>query len=227
MLSDFFSLFFPSTCVSCGELLTKGEEELCTRCNFILPKTNFHTFKDNPVEKIFIGRVPIEFASSCYLFQKGNHVQELIHQIKYKNRKEAAFTIGKQYAHDLKGLTILANVDYIIPVPLSKQREKERGFNQSEWFANGLAEILKIPIESQAIVRTNFSETQTRKSRMERVSNIDNQFEVLHQELIAGKNILLVDDVITTGNTLDAVANKLLGASAKKISILTMAYTAL
>ena len=224
-LKDLLSLIFPETCAICGEGLHKNEANICTICLFKLPKTNFHQQSDNIVSKLFWGRVEIHSAASFLHFQKGGGVQKLVHSLKYKGQKEVGITIGKQYGYDLKKSTLFTGIDLIVSIPLHKTRLRSRGYNQSEYFAKGLSEVLQVPENSTALKRNISAETQTRKSRFNRWKNVATAFEVGETAIINGKHILVVDDVVTTGATLEAATIALLKAGAAKVSIATIAYT--
>jgi len=224
ILSDFLSLFYPRICMACGNTLFKNEEVLCTFCLFHLPKTNFHLEKDNPVSMTFWGRVPVYSAAACYYFRKGGKVQHLLHQLKYNGQKEIGVYIGKRYGHDLKQSEFFKTVDCVLPVPLYWKKERQRGYNQSEMFASGLAEAMNIELNTNTLLRIKASETQTRKSRFGRWENVKEIFEVKNAEHLAGKHLLLVDDVITTGATLEASIHALLTIPEVKISIAAIAF---
>lgn len=224
MIKDFFSLIFPQVCVSCGKALYKNEKSICMFCIYHLPKTNFHTDKVNPIAKIFWGRVPVVAASAYYSFAKGGNVQHLIHQLKYKGQKEVGVTIGKLYGQELKLIEEFRLADIIIPVPLHKKKQRKRGYNQSEYFAEGLSQGMNIKTDFKSLYRALASETQTRKSRFNRWKNVESVFQLRDKISLSGKHILLVDDVITTGATLEACAHTLLQIPDVTISIVTMAY---
>jgi ComF family protein len=225
MLNDFLSLIFPKVCAACGKSLFKKEESICTYCFYHLPKTNFHLYEDNPVIKLFWGRANIFSASSLYSFSKGSKVQHLIHQLKYRGKKEIGVSLGKYYGRELKMSPLFSPVNMVIPVPLHPKKLKKRGYNQSETFAQGLAESMKAENGSEFLIRTHASETQTRKSRFARWENVEEIFKVVSPEKIQGKHILLVDDVVTTGSTLEACANKILEVPDTKVSVATIAST--
>ena len=225
MLNDFLSLIFPKVCAACGKSLFKSEESICTYCLYHLPKTNFHLYTDNPVVKLFWGRTNIYSASSLYSFSKGSKVQHLIHQLKYRGKKEIGQTIGKYYGKELKVAPMFSSADVVIPVPLHLQKLKKRGYNQSEMFAQGIAESMNAETSGEILIRTFASETQTKKSRFARWKNVEEVFKVILPEKIKGKHILLVDDVITTGATLEACANKILEVPGTKVSVATIATT--
>ncbi len=190
-----------------------------------MPKTNFHLLADNPIQKIFYGRAEVHYASSFLLFQKKGSVQKMLHALKYKSKPEVGVLLGKWYAQDLKKNNTFADCEVIIPVPLHKKRQRKRGYNQSEFIAKGLAEELKIPVLNNVLFKKHFTETQTFKSREERWQNTLNSFEIKNEELIKGKKILLVDDVITTGATTEACIFQLNKASEAPISVASIAYT--
>src|ERR1051326_888561 len=221
MLNDFLSLIFPKVCAACGKSLFKSEESICTYCLYHLPKTNFHLYTDNPVVKLFWGRTNIYSASSLYSFSKGSKVQHLIHLLKYRGKKEIGQTIGKYYGKELKVAPMFSSADVVIPVPLHLQKLKKRGYNQSEMFAQGIAESMNAETSGEILIRTFASETQTKKSRFARWKNVEEVFKVILPEKIKGKHILLVDDVITTGATLEACANKILEVPGTKVSVAT------
>lgn len=223
MLLDFFNLIFPRLCFACNEALLKGENFLCISCQINLPKTDFHKDKENRVAQSFWGRINIEIATSYYYFNKGGKVQNLIHHLKYKGDKEVGEYIGKQYGYDLREVEHFQSIDFIVPVPLHPKKEKKRGYNQSEWFAKGLSTTMGIPINTEILYRKENSETQTKKGRYDRWENVNEVFGVKQEAKIAGKNILLVDDVITTGATLEACAEVLLKQKTGVIKIATIA----
>jgi len=222
-LSDFFDLIYPKICLACENPLMKHEENLCTLCIFSLPKTNFHTLSDNPVSRLFWGKAEIEGAASYFHFEKGGHVQQLIHRFKYKGFKEIGIEIGKHYGTDLKTVEPFSKADVIIPVPLHKSKLKKRGYNQSEFFATGLSASMNIPTDFTSLYRTKATQTQTKKSRYERFENVEAIFKLKEDHPVSGKHVLLVDDVITTGSTLEACCHAITAAG-NKVSLVTMAY---
>ena len=224
-MNDFISLVYPRICTCCGNSLWKGEEVICTLCEYHLPKTWYHLEHDNPVSRIFWGRAPVESATSYLHFNKGNRVQHLIHHLKYKERKDVGVWLGSHYGAYLRSSPLFCSVEVIIPVPLHRKKQLTRGFNQSEQFGIGLAYSMKIPLEVQALYRARISETQTRKSRYKRWENVSGIFEVRNPEKLAGRHLLLIDDVITTGATLEACAHALSSIPDVRISIATIATT--
>ncbi len=222
--NDFVSLFFPVICVSCGKSLYKNENSICTYCLYHLPRTNFHLTNDNPVAKIFWGRINIQAASSFYAFNKGGKVQQLVHQLKYKGQQHVGIRLGNLYGYELRDNNDFNTVDLIVPVPLHAKKLRKRGYNQSLCFAEGLSESMRLPVDSTVLCRSAASETQTKKSRFTRWKNVEHIFYTQNELLLMHKHILLVDDVITTGATLEACAQALLKVEGVKVSIATIAY---
>ncbi|MES2762786.1 MAG: phosphoribosyltransferase family protein [Bacteroidota bacterium] len=189
-----------------------------------LPKTNFHKQQRNPVDALFYGRSPLLLASSFYLFTKKGSIQKILHSIKYKHNKDLAVLVGKWYAEDLREDPIIGKADYIIPVPLHSKKMKSRGYNQSEEFGKGLAEGLKTSLNTTVLKRKEFTETQTKKSKYERWENVEDVFELITPETFKNKQVVLVDDVITTGATIEACCQLLQQIEGIKISVLSIAY---
>lgn len=224
MVGSFFSLFFPNYCLGCGEPLTRGEELLCTFCLFHLPRTFFHQDPGNPAARVFWGRVRLEMASSFLFFHKGGNVQKLMHQLKYQGKKEIGHYLGALYGYELGDTLPFRDAAVIVPVPLHPRKRRKRGYNQSQCFAEGLAGALNIPVEGNCLFRRQDSGTQTRKSRFERWENVEDIFGIRDPEKLAGKHILLVDDVITTGATIEACATVLLALKGTRVSAVSIAF---
>jgi ComF family protein len=223
LINDFFSLLFPRICAACGNSLWKHEETICLSCDYHLPRTNFHLSIENPVSRLFWGRVDLESAAAYLYFNKGNKVQRLIHQLKYKGRRDIGICLGRQYGYYLLNAPDFKDVEVIVPLPLHWKRLMQRGYNQSEQFANGLGETMNIPVLPNVISRMKETETQTKKSRFRRWQNVAEVFEVVDAGSLKMKHILLVDDVITTGATLEACIRALSSIYGIRISIVTIA----
>lgn len=224
-LSDFISLIFPRICAGCGNSLWKKEEVLCHSCEYHLPRTNFHFQHENPVTRMFWGRVHLETAAAFLYFNKGNKVQRMIHQLKYKGKKEIGLFLGNRYGQDLKYAPRFNAADAIIPVPLHRNKYMQRGYNQSEQFALGLSVSMNIPVHRHLLERTRANETQTRKSRFSRFQNVNDIFSVKNPYDWSGKHLILVDDVVTTGATLEACIMALESIPDVKISVACIATT--
>jgi ComF family protein len=222
-IEDVYRLFYPKTCGACEQHLVKGEEHLCLICSNNLPQTKFETLQYNPAEQIFDGRADIEFVTAFLYFAKGELTQKILHNIKYNQKKQLAVFLGKRMGEMLSGVHKRLTFDAVMPVPLHPKKLKMRGYNQSLLIAEGIAEVLSLPIYSNVLLRAQHTDTQTRKNRMERWENISNAFEMKHSEKIKDKHILLIDDVLTTGATLEACAHTIKSKENTKISIATLA----
>ena len=216
-------LLFPRLCVTCGDKLIEQEQWICLHCLHHIPRTNFHLQPENRVAQLFYGRVKIEFATSFFYFSKGSIYQSLLHNLKYKGMKELGEEIGKYFGIDLLQSADFSSVDLICPVPLHPMKEKKRGYNQSWWIASGIATQMQKPLSADNLKRVTATETQTRKTRFERWQNVEGIFELNDPEAFTGKHILLVDDVITTGSTLEACAQAILSKTDARVSIATLA----
>jgi ComF family protein len=223
IFSDFISLLFPRYCFSCKEQLYAGEECICLICKHSLPKTNYHSEAQNPVMIKLYGKAPIAFASSYLRFVKSGKTQRLLHQLKYHNQPEIGKVLGNWYGKDLDDTIQKHKIELIVPVPLHKKKLKRRGYNQSDGFAIGISEALNVEVNCTALKRVKESETQTKKSKLERWENVEDVFLVQNVDVIINKHIMVVDDVITTGSTLASCAIELLSKGAASVSIVTIA----
>lgn len=216
-------LFFPHLCTGCGSDALQKDHQLCLDCIGRLPETGFEQINGNPVEKAFYGRLPVHSATAFLYFSKHALVQHLLHQLKYRSNPGIGEYLGSLMGARLKHTERFAAVDALVPVPLNASRQKKRGYNQAEAICNGLSGAMDIPVITNALVRKKPSETQTRKNRIERWENMKEIFFLEQPEQLEGKNVLLVDDVITTGATLEACGRELLPVS--NINIACLAYT--
>jgi ComF family protein len=223
MLQTLINLFFPPVCSGCHSFLISNEKVICTLCRHNLPLTNHHLNPENEAFKKFYGRIPVEFTSSLLYFHKKGIVQELIHNLKYKGQEEIGTVLGEWYADDLKHSEILQTVDEIIPVPLHKRKLRERGYNQVTNFGLSLSNNLNILYNPNILVRNVYSKTQSKKNLLNRSEGIEAIFDVVFTEKDHNKHFLLIDDVLTTGSTLEACSHALLKIPGTKISVVCMA----
>ncbi len=223
--SPLVHLFYPHNCIGCGSDVIGTENFLCLRCIHDLPITNFAIHANNALEKKFWGRTPVTSAMSELYFSKDSIVQNMIHEFKYRGNKKAGHYFGNMIGRSLLNCNRF-DVDLIIPLPLFIRKEKLRGFNQAEILCDGIAEIINKPVISKNVIRKVFTESQTRKHRTERWQNVEGIFYINDPNPLEGKHILLVDDVITTGATLEACGAEILNVPGTKISVATLAMAA-
>jgi ComF family protein len=223
VIKNLLNLLFPKVCFGCNDLLSDNEDYLCTKCRHDLPVTNFHFNEDKTVEKIFYGRVNIEHATALLHFEKKSIVQHLIHNLKYKGYEDIGLFLGKWLGHELALVEAYRSIDLVIPVPLHKKKLRQRGYNQVAKFGLEIASALNAKYMDKVLVKITNTETQVFKKRMARWISDNEVFAIENPELIAGKHILLVDDIITTGATMEACAHVLNKAKNVKISVASMA----
>ena len=224
-LKDFFHLFYPKLCANCENNLTENETVICTFCRHDLPLTNFIDYKKNKVHETFYGRVSIEKAYSLLFFRKKGITKKLIHELKYKGNEDIGIFFGNWLGEVLKENKQFSDVDFIVPVPLHLKKMKTRGYNQVTKFGQSLSKHLKISFIENILIRTATSKTQTFKARFERFNNLNTKFLLKDASIFTNKHVLLIDDVITTGATLEACIKELQKTKGIKVSILTIAYT--
>lgn len=224
--NDAIALLFPELCVCCERALVSQEKHLCTPCLYHLPVTGFHHDADNLAMRQLAGRIPLNALASYLYFSAGSSVQRIVHRIKYQKGFVLADYLGFLYGLELGKSAAFRSCDLIVPVPLHKKRLRWRGYNQSEWFARGLGRALSVEVISDSLVRTVHTRSQTKSNtRWERFENMEGIFQVVHPARLEGKHILLVDDVLTTGATLEACCIPLLQISGVRLSIATIAVT--
>jgi ComF family protein len=224
ILPPLVHLFYPHVCTGCGSDLVEEDNLLCLKCVTDLPHTNYAMHAGNPVEKIFWGRLAITAAMSEFYFAKGTLIQNLIHEFKYKGNKDVGLYLGAMMGTSLIENNRFTKIDALIPLPLFADKEFKRGFNQAAILCNGISEVTNVPVISNNIVRKRYTETQTKKHRTERWENVESSFEVYNPEQLKGKHILLVDDVVTTGATLEACGAEILEVEGTQLSIATLAF---
>ena len=221
---DFISLLFPRPCYACGSQLMRNESLICTACFVLIPRTNYHLAEDNPVAQLFWGRCLIEKAAAFSYYNKGSRIRKLIHNMKYKGIREIGYELGRIYGLSLKASGFANDIDMIIPVPLHPMKKRVRGFNQSETISMGIADVTHLPVDIKSLARILVSATQTKRSRYERWTNVEGIFKVIDSESIIGKHVLIVDDVITTGSTIESCTNELLKVEGVKVSVVALAF---
>ncbi len=218
-------LISPRLCVVCGQRLSITEETLCSKCNLHLPRTGFqHDPYENIMAKMFWGRIPIERAVALFYHEPHAETANIIYELKYKNHPEIGATIGRMAARELQLTDFFEGIEAIIPVPLAKKRQRQRGYNQSMEIAKGISEITGLPIYNKVVRRNIFEGSQTSKGRWERNENVDKVFELLDGESIRGRHLLVVDDVVTTGATVVACCRQLVKAGNVKISVMSIGF---
>lgn len=206
---DFLSLIYPPVCEACSGKLFAGESLLCTKCWNDLPLTGFHKDMENPLTRLFWGRADIMTGTALFYYHKGGMVQKVIHRLKYKGGTKLGYYLGCQLGNQLKDCKWYDHLDVIVAVPLHKERLRSRGFNQSEVIGMGLSSTMGIPLNNKWLQRISATQSQTKKRRFLRWQNVETVFQLTPGSMIEGRHILLVDDVITTGATLEACATRL------------------
>jgi ComF family protein len=202
----------------------RNESLICTACFVLIPRTNYHLAEDNPVAQLFWGRCLIEKAAAFSYYNKGSRIRKLIHNMKYKGIREIGYELGRIYGLSLKASGFANDIDMIIPVPLHPMKKRVRGFNQSETISMGIADVTHLPVDIKSLARILVSATQTKRSRYERWTNVEGIFKVIDSETIIGKHVLIVDDVITTGSTIESCTNELLKVEGVKVSVVALAF---
>ncbi len=220
-------LLYPRICAGCGSGLLQDNTLICADCMDELPLTGFYMHRNNPVEKIFRGRLPVITASAHTYFTKDSIVQNILHSLKYAGNREAGINMGRMIGRELKSCEWNKDLFALVPLPLHFKKLKKRGFNQAEMICEGISSVMNVPVLKDVITRRKNTETQTHKSREERWNNIESKFELNKAAGYMDKHMLLVDDVITTGATLEACGTELLKIEGLRLSIAAFAYTSL
>ena len=217
-------LAFPHVCEGCGSDTLSADHYLCLHCLDALPTTNFFLHKDNPVEGLFWGRIPVEEGGAQFYYTKESMMQHLMQQFKYRGHKELGIYLGRLMGHALQASGRFHDVDALVPLPLHTSKERRRGYNQAALLCAGIAEVWKKPVVGNAVVRTEATESQTRKSRVERWQNMEGKFRIKDEQALSGRHVLLIDDVVTTGATLEACGQALKTAPQLRLSIATLFF---
>lgn len=217
------NLIAPQACAVCGARLGIGEEVICTTCNLHLPRTGFasHAY-DNEMARRFWARIPIERAAALFFYEAGSEVSRIIHQLKYNDHPEIGERMGKMAAEELALHGFFDRIDLIIPVPLERKRQRQRGYNQSEEIARGVSEVAGVPVVTDAVARTSFHGSQTQKNQQQRVANVENAFQATGKRELNGKHILLIDDIVTSGATICSCVTALLQDADFKVSVMSL-----
>jgi ComF family protein len=224
-INSFSHLLYPHNCEGCGTDVLNDDSYLCVKCLHDMPVTGFVASANNPVEQSFYGRLKVEAAASGFYFHKDGLVQQLVTQLKYKNHQDMGIYLGKLIGHQLSATNRFDDVDVLVPLPLNNRKETKRGFNQATLICEGIGQIWLKPIYTNTVERTIFTQSQTNKTRIDRWQNMEGVFALANADSIAGKHVLLVDDIMTTGATLEACGYEILQAPNTKLSIITVAFT--
>lgn len=218
-------LFYPVLCSGCRKKETESDELMCISCYNTLPYTGFESIRDNPVEQLFWGRTPINFASSCFFYIEGTPIQRLVHEVKYKENEKLGVMLGEEMGRLLTPVFKEFKIDLMLPMPLHPKKLKKRGFNQATLLCIGISNTTNCNYNDELLIRNTNTSTQTKKSRIERWENVHDVFTVLNPELLTGKHVVLVDDVITTGASTEACASILLHNKCASVSVCSLAFT--
>ncbi len=222
-LEAFVGLLYPRLCLCCEVHQPADDDGLCIPCAARLPKTDLHLHLENEFTERFWGRIPLQAGAAMLYFRKQGFTQLLMHQLKYEGNRELGRTLGRIYGRMLKSSPFFLDIEGVVPVPLHPRKERLRGYNQSAVFGEGLAEVWGVPVWENALRRTVHTPSQTRLSRLERLENVRRVFEVGDSSMLRGRHILLVDDVLTTGATLEACAEKIFAIEGTRVSMATLA----
>lgn len=223
--SRILDLLSPRACVVCGRRLSAGENTLCVKCNLHLPRTQYQKDPyDNEMARMFWGRISIQKCGAFFFFNAGSESSNIIYKLKYHNHPEIGIYMGEMAAKEFQETGFFEDVDMLIPVPLAKNRQRERGYNQSLLIASGIRNVTKLPVRTDVVRRISFKESQTHKDRWERNENVEKAFQLMKPEMVEGKHVVLIDDVATTGATLCACGQEILKAGDVKVSILTLSF---
>jgi ComF family protein len=219
-------LISPRLCVVCGQRLTVSEDVICTKCNLHLPRTDFHQDPyENEMAKLFWHQIPVERATALFYYESHAETANILYELKYKGHPEVGEVMGRLMAKELKPSGFFDGIDGIVPIPLAKKRQRQRGYNQSLEIARGISAITSLPIYNKVVRRKAFEGSQTNKGRWERNENVEGVFELKDASAIQGKHLLMVDDVVTTGATVIACVQELCKAGNVKVSVIALGFS--
>ena len=218
-------LFFPHCCASCGTDLPDARQPICIRCRAKLPYTDYPILADNPVEQIFWGRLPVRAACSILYFTRRSMLQQLLHRLKYGGQESLGIALGQLMGHALSVTKRFNGIDLLVPLPLHPTRERKRGYNQASLLCRGMRDVLDTPMGTKLLIREVSTKTQTQKTRTERWMSMQGKFRCIRPEGLKGKRVALIDDVITTGASLESCGQVILDSGARSLDIITLAYT--
>ena len=221
-LQDFTSLFFPNICMACMHDAPMPNAFLCFRCEVTLPRTDFHLHQENTFTDRLWGRMNLHTATAMFLLIKNGLAENIVYNIKYKDATYLATSLGEQYGRVLKEAPLYADIDVVVPVPIHSSKMRTRGYNQSALFGQGIANSLDIPCHENALLKKRKTKSQTKKSRMERLTGVEGEYAVREADVLKGKNVLLVDDVMTTGATIESCALEILKVEGTRVSMATI-----
>ncbi|MEP0263170.1 phosphoribosyltransferase family protein [Dokdonia sp.] len=223
MLQSLRYFLFPKTCKACSEDLQASEHMICTRCRHHLPLTQFHVYNDSAIQKVFYGRIMLEQATALLYFEKKGPVQQLLHNLKYRGEEDISAFLGDWLGYELSKISSYLDIEVVIPVPIHPKKRKKRGYNQVSGFAQSLSKHLHATHVDTVLLKSKNTKTQVFKGRFSRSDEVLGAFSITETNSLQGKHILLVDDILTTGATLEACALQLLKIPKIKLSIATMA----
>ncbi len=225
MLNKLLDLVAPRFCVVCGNRLAVSEDYVCSVCNLHLPRTGFQTHADdNQMVRMLWGLMPVERATALFYYAPGTQTTHILEALKYNDQPEIGIMMGRLMAQELKDSGFFDGIDLIIPIPLARSRQRQRGYNQCTMLARGVSKVTGIPVVESVVVRERFEKSQTRLNRWERLENVDGLFALCDPQSLRGKHVLLIDDVMTTGATVCACSKPLQQVEGLRISVLTLAF---
>lgn len=226
VLRQLLDMFAPRSCAACGHRLSVDEETICTRCSIHLPRTGFSASPtDNEMARLFWARLPIERAAAFYYYHPHSPAARIIYDLKYRGQTDTGRQMGRMAAREMAADGFFDGIDLILPLPLARRRERERGYNQSALIAQGIADITGLPIVHDAVLRIRDTASQTTLDHARRADNMEAAFRLVKPKTIAGRHVLIVDDIVTTGATVTACGKAITEAGDVRISVLAMGYS--